>query len=159
MAKTAKSRRPADRYCDYSFRVRWDGQLIAGVSHVSALARIAEVVEYREGGSPNAMLKIPGRIEFEPITLERGLTTDPAFEAWATQVSGGGTTLAKYHKDVRIDVYDAANRLALAFDIRRCWPSRYAVVTGLDASPSCCLIESLTLEHEGWKRVALPRRR
>jgi phage tail-like protein len=159
MAKTAKPPRPADLYCDYSFRVRWDGHVVAGVSHVSALARTAEVVEYRDGGSPDMTLKIPGRIEFEPITLERGLTRDPAFEAWAMQVSAGGTALVRYHKDVRIEVYDAANRLALAFDIRRCWPSRYAVVAGLDAGAPCCLIESLTLEHEGWRRVALPRRR
>lgn len=158
MPKT-KNPRPVKPYCDYTFRVRWDGRLVAGVSRVGALARVVEVVEYREGGDPTSTHKLPGRVGFEPITLERGVTTDGAFDAWARQVGADAAGGARIYKNVRIEVYDAAGRMILAFDVLRCWPSRYAAVTGLDSGSPCCLIESLTLENDGWQRVALRRRR
>ena len=59
---------------------RWDGRIVAGVSKVSALKRTTEVVTHREGGDLSTGRKSPGRTEFEPITLERGITYDPEFE-------------------------------------------------------------------------------
>lgn len=67
-----------DPYKNFKFRVKWDGKYVAGVSSVSALSRRTEVVEHREGGSPNTMHKSPGQTSFEPITLERGVTHDTA---------------------------------------------------------------------------------
>src|SRR5262252_3334137 len=75
-----------DPYKNFKFRVKWDGRYVAGISKVSALKRTTEVVKHREGGDPSTSRKSPGRTEFEPITLERGVTHDPDFEAWATKV-------------------------------------------------------------------------
>ena len=59
-------------YKNFKFRVKWDGRYVAGVSKVSALKRSTEIVEHREGGDPSMSRKSPGRMKFEPITLERG---------------------------------------------------------------------------------------
>jgi tail tube protein gp19 len=75
-----------DPYKNFKFRVKWDGQYIAGVSRIGALRRVTEVIEHREGGDPSSSRKSPGRTQFEPITLERGVTHDPAFEQWANKV-------------------------------------------------------------------------
>ena len=75
-----------DPYKDFKFRVKWDGQYVAGVSKVSALRRTTDVVEHREGGDPSTSHKSPGQTKYDAITLERGLTQDRAFEAWANQV-------------------------------------------------------------------------
>ena len=40
-----------DPYQNFKFRVKWDGRYVAGVSHVSALRRTTDIVEYREGGA------------------------------------------------------------------------------------------------------------
>ena len=69
-----------DPYKNFKFRVKWDGQYVAGVSKVSALKRTTEVIEHREGGDPSTSRKSPGRTQYEAITLERGVTHDPAFE-------------------------------------------------------------------------------
>ena len=75
-----------DPYKNFKFRVKWDGRYVAGVSKVSALTRTTEVVEHRDGGDPSTVRKSPGQTSFEAITLERGVTHDLAFEAWANKV-------------------------------------------------------------------------
>ena len=75
-----------DPYKNFKFRVKWDGQYVAGVCKISALRRTTEVVEHREGGDPSMWRKSPGRTQFDPIVLERGVTHDTAFEQWANKV-------------------------------------------------------------------------
>jgi T4-like virus tail tube protein gp19 len=80
-------------YKNFKFRVSWDGRYVAGVSKVGALMETIEVVEHREGGDPSTSRKSPGRTKYEPITLERGVTHDAEFEAWAKRVSNFGSGL------------------------------------------------------------------
>src|SRR5262249_11509680 len=83
MAQFTVNSRRFDPYKNFKFRVKWDGKPVAGVSKMTALKRTTEVVKHREGGDPSSSRKSPGRTEYEAITLERGVTHDPEFEAWA----------------------------------------------------------------------------
>jgi T4-like virus tail tube protein gp19 len=65
-----------DPYKQFKFRVTWDGRVVAGVAKVSALRRTTEVIEHREGGDPSTSRKSPGRTQFQPVVLARGLTHD-----------------------------------------------------------------------------------
>jgi phage tail-like protein len=80
-----------DPYKNFKFRVKWDGRYVAGVSKVSALKRATEVIEHREGGDPSTSRKSPGRTQFEPITLERGVTQgmDVGSGTWRRGVAEG----------------------------------------------------------------------
>jgi phage tail-like protein len=40
----------------------------------------------------------------------------------------------------------------LAWNVFRCWPSEYVALGDLDAGDSAIVIESLTLQNEGWER-------
>src|SRR5574341_1621722 len=77
-----------DPYKNFKFLVYWEGNTtpVAGVSKVSSLKRTTEVVKHREGADPSGSRKSPGRTEYEPITLERGVTHDTEFEKWANKV-------------------------------------------------------------------------
>ena len=86
MAEFTVNSQRFDPYPNFKFRVKWEGRYVAGISKVSALKRITEVVKHREGGDPSTSRKSPGRTEFEPITLERGVTHDTDFENWASKV-------------------------------------------------------------------------
>lgn len=147
-----------DPYKNFKFRVKWDGRHVAGVSHVSALRRVTEVVEHREGGDSNASRRSPGRTDYSPIILRRGVSHDTAFEEWADQVwrlgagAGRESALADFRKDVVIEVYNEAGQLVLAYHLRRCWVSEYQVLPDLNADGNEVLIESLILQHEGWER-------
>ena len=49
-----------DPYKNFKFRLKWDGQYVAGISKVSALKRTTEVVKHRDGGDPSTSRKSPG---------------------------------------------------------------------------------------------------
>lgn len=147
-----------DPYKNFKFRVKWDGRYVAGISKVSALKRTTEVVEHREGGDPSTSRKSPGRNKFDAITLERGVTHDLEFEAWANKVwnfeggPGAESSLADFRKDVILDVFNEAGQKVIAYKIFRCWVSEYQSLPGLDANANAVAIQTLKLENEGWVR-------
>ena len=147
-----------DPYKNFKFRVKWDGKYVAGISKVGALKRTTEPVKHREGGDPSTSRKSPGRNEFEAITLERGVTHDPEFEAWANKVwsfgagLGAESSLKDFRKDLIIEVYNEAGQVALAYKVYRCWVSEFQALPDLDANANAVAIQHLKLENEGWER-------
>jgi phage tail-like protein len=147
-----------DPYKNFKFRVMWDGRYVAGVSKVSALKRTTEVVKHRDGGDPSSSRKSPGRTEYEAATLERGVTHDPDFEAWAQKVwdlgagAGAEVSLADFRKDVRIELLNESGQVAQAYQLYRCWVSEFQALPDLDANANAVAIQHLKLECEGWER-------
>jgi phage tail-like protein len=147
-----------DPYKNFKFRIKWDGRYVAGVSKISGLKRTTEVIQHREGGDPSSSRKSPGRTEFEPITLERGVTHDPEFENWANKVwslgasRGAEMSLKEFRKDIVLELYNEAGQLVFAYKIYRCWISEYEILPDLDANASAIAIEHIKLENEGWER-------
>jgi phage tail-like protein len=143
-----------DPYKNFKFRVKWDGKYVAGVSAVSPLRRTTEVISYRTGSEPSTSRKAPGRICFDPITLERGVTHDAAFEEWANTAwrLGSEVSLASFRKDIVIELLNEAGQKVKAYFVYRCWPSEYQALPELDANANEVAIEKLVLEHEGWER-------
>jgi len=147
-----------DPYKNFKFRIKWDGEYVAGISKVSTLKRTTEVVAHREGGDPSTSRKSPGRTAFEAITLERGVTHDKRFEQWANKIwnfgSGLGSevSLKDFRKDLILEVYNEAGQLALAYKIFRCWVSEYQALPDLDANANVVALEHIKLENEGWER-------
>ena len=145
-------------YSGFKFLVIWDGHLVAGVSKVGMLKRTTEVVKHRHGGDPSSSRKAPGRSEYEPITLERGVTHDETFERWANKVwnfgslLGAEVSLVDFRKDIIIQVMNEAGQLALAYKIFRCWVSEFQALPELDANTNAVAIQSIKLENEGWER-------
>jgi len=146
---------PADSYKNFKFRVKWDGRYVAGISKISPLKRTTDVIEHREGGDPSTSQKSPGQTKYEPITLERGLTQDTEFEAWAKKVWSldSGVASNEFRKDIVIDIFDEDGQKVLSYKVYRCWVSEYTVAQpSLDANSNAILIESIKLENEGWER-------
>lgn len=147
-----------DPYKNYKFRVIWDGRPVAGISKVGALKRTTQVVKHREGGDPSSERKSPGQTEWEAITLERGVTHDLDFEAWANKVWNVGSGLGQevslrdFRKDILIEMYNEAGQLVLVYKVFRCWVSEYQAIPELDASANAVAIQTIKLENEGWER-------
>ena len=147
-----------DPYKHFKFRVKWDGRYVAGVSRVSALRRVTDVVVHRDGADPSSARRSPGLTTFDPIVLERGRTHDLDFEQWASKVwrlgagLGAEVSLRDFRKDVTIELHNEAGQVVMAFVVFRCWPSEYVALGQLDGGRSGTAFESLTLQHEGWQR-------
>ena len=146
-----------DPYRNFKFRVRWDGSYVAGISKVSALKRTTNTVRFRDGGFLSKPLLSPAKTSFEPITLERGITHDTAFEDWANEVfsiSGDGEmSLKNMRKDIQIELRNLAGQVVLVYNVYRCWVSEYQALPELDANgEGVTAIEKIVLQHEGWER-------
>ena len=158
MAQFTVNSSRVDPYKNFKFRVKWDGRYVAGISAISGLRRSTEVVHHREGGDRSTERKSPGLTHFESIRLERGVTHDDAFEAWANQIwsstsaSGAEIALKDFRKDVIIELHNEAGQLALTYRLYRCWPSAYEALPDLDANHNSVAIQVLVLETEGWDR-------
>jgi phage tail-like protein len=149
-----------DPYRNFKFRVVWDDEgvkgPIAGVSQVSGLKRTTEVVSHRDGGDLSTKRHSPGVSSFEPITIERGITFDPAFENWATKIystaGDGGVSLAHFRKDITIELYNLQGVKVRAWNVFRCWVSEFVAVPELDANANAIAFEHVVLQNEGFER-------
>jgi phage tail-like protein len=143
-----------DPYKNFKFRVMWDGKYIPGISRISSLKRSTDPIAYREGTTPGFSILSPGTWRFDPVTLERGITHDTAFEDWANlsfQVSGN-MSLKDFRKDITLELLNEQGVVVKVFRVYRCWVSEYQVLPVLEANASSVAIESITLENEGWER-------
>ena len=158
MAQFSVNAQRFDPYKNFKFRIKWDGRYVAGVSKVGGLKRTTEVVKRRAGGDPSSSRKSPGRTEFEAITIERGVTHDTDFEAWAAKVwdfgsgLGAEVSLKDFRKDIILEVYNEAGQKVLAYNIYRCWVSEYQALPDLDANANAVAIAHIKVENEGWER-------
>jgi phage tail-like protein len=147
-----------DPYKNFKFRVKWEGRYIAGISKVSGLKRTTEVVSHRDGSEPGRVRTMPGLCRWEPITLERGITHDTEFETWANTVCnlgvehGSEMALKDFRRDIRIELFNEAGQLVIAYVVYRCWVSEYQALPELDANSNAVALQHIKLENDGWER-------
>jgi phage tail-like protein len=153
MNQVMEDSQPVNPYRLYSVRVRWDGRVVAGLSRIGALRRTTSVTEYREGSGKGSIHKLPGVIRYEPITLERGVTQDLEFDQWA-RASSNAKPHTSFRRDVTIDLLNEAGEVKVTYRVYRCWVSEYQVTPQFDANGPAVVIESITLENEGWERLS-----
>ena len=140
------------------FQVRWNSKIIPGITKVSGLKRVTEVITHRDGDDPSLQRRSPGITSYEPIVLQRPRTGDMEFERWVNKVwnfgSGLGTevSLKDFRKDIRIELCTKSGKILMAFNIYLCWPSEYVALSDLDADSKELAEEKLVLQHEGWER-------
>jgi phage tail-like protein len=156
MPQFAVNTHRSDPYKNFRFRVILDGRPVAGLSKMGALKKTTEAIEWREAGDPSVVRKQVGRTKYEPITLEAGLTHDATFEEWANLVNnfeGSATmSLAKYRKDIFIEVLNLQGTPVLRYKVVRAWVSEYQATPEMDANANAVAITSIKLEHEGFQR-------
>jgi phage tail-like protein len=156
MAQFTVNTNRIDPYKNFKFRVVWDGRPVAGVSKVSGLKRTTEVVSHRDGGDLSTKRHSPGVSTFEPITIERGITHDTDFEAWASQayspLGDAAMSLKDFRKDITIDLYNLQGVKVRSWQVFRCWVSEFTAVPELDANANAVAFETIVLQNEGFVR-------
>ena len=147
-----------DPYKTYRFLVYFGKSTtpVAAVSKVSAVKRSSDVIEYKEGGNA-IILKGLGRTKYDPITLERGVTQDKDFIAFANaaQVLDHGSassSLASLRQEISIVLLNEEAQPVLRYLVHRCWVSEFQALPDLDAGANAVAIEHIKLENEGWEQ-------
>jgi len=146
-----------DPYRTFKFQVLIDGQPVAGLKKMTALKKTTEAVDWRTGGDPTHVRKLPGGTKYEAITLEQGLTHDPVFEKWANLVNNidgdSAMSLVNFRKDIVINVLNLQGTVAMSYQVKRAWVSEYQALPDFDAGTTNSVgIQTIKLEHEGWDR-------
>lgn len=144
-----------DPYRNMNFLVQIDGFASMGFKEVDGLRHSTEVITYREGGDNTIERKSPGRTTWDPISLRRGMTTSVEMYEWARKVirvHEASELDPNFRKDIDIVLRDKALKAVKIWRVYNCWVSGSEIPT-LDAMGNEVLLESLTLEHEGWELI------
>jgi len=156
MARVNAATNRFDPYRTFRFKVKWDGQYVAGLSKMGALKRTTEMVEWREAGEDITSRKLPGKTSFQAVTLEAGLTYDTSFEDWANLVNDFSshkiTSLGEFRKNITVDMFNEAGIKVISYNLFRCWVSEYQALPDLDAGANAVAITTIKLEYEWFER-------
>jgi phage tail-like protein len=148
----------------YLFYVELSGVIVAFFTKCSGLEVERKFDEVEEGGVNNYVHKLPGRLKFSNITLERGLTLSRGLWDWMMQ--------GRYDCKVRwlnFSIIQGApgHNLATAlagegsyeawgqgfgkvkhWDVENAYPVKWTM-SGLDTSSDKTVIETLVIAHHG----------
>jgi len=129
----------------FHFTVNWGGTQI-GFSEISGLQVEMDVIEYREGASPEySKIKMPGMHKNGNITLKRGtFANDNEFYAWFNTVKMN--TIER--RDIIISLLNENHEPVVTWKVKNAWPVKVQS-TDLKADGNEVAIESMELAHEG----------
>lgn len=137
-----------DPFGAFNFLVEIDGITRAAFRECSGLDSSQQATDYREGGEPLRMRKIPGINTYSNITLTRGITTDAELWAWRQQAAEGRVQ----RKNGSIILLDDAGEEKLRWNFSDAWPVRWTGPT-FNATSNDVAVEVLELAHEGVRRA------
>lgn len=129
----------------FHFQIEWGGAKL-GFTEVTGLNVETDVIEYREGVSPEFhKIKMPGLQKFPNITLKRGtFRGDNDYFNWWNTVALN--TIVR--RDLTISLLNESHQPVVVWKVKQAWPSK--VMAGdLKADANEVLIESIELAHEG----------
>lgn len=129
----------------FHFQVEWGGAKI-GFTEVTGLEVSTEVIEYRDGASPEYhKIKMPGMQKFSNITMKRGtFQGDNDYYNWWNTVALN--TIER--RNVIISLLNENHEPVVVWKIKNAWPVKVQS-TDLKADGNEVAIESIELAHEG----------
>jgi phage tail-like protein len=128
----------------YHFRVEWGGSRI-GFQEISGLNLEVNVVEYRDGASPEFHTqKMPGLVKYSNVVLKRGVTRgDNEFFHWINTIRLNTVE----RRDITISLLNEDHEPVMTWQLRNAFPVRYSGPV-LEANSSDVAIEELEIAHE-----------
>lgn len=142
-----------------------------GFSQVDGLNSVSAVVQYREGNMPIWMRKFPGLIEWQPVTMQRGLSNSTILLDWRNQCAsyedasatnggsgyGDGIIPPQYRRTITIKLYgkgeSSSGSANKTWVLMNAWPSELRL-GALNAMGNEVVIESVVIQHEGMKVIS-----
>jgi phage tail-like protein len=129
----------------FHFRVEWGGSRI-GFTEVTGLNIETEVIEYRDGSSPEYnKIKMPGLRKFGNITMKRGtFADDNEYYAWFNTVNLNQIE----RRDVTISLLNENHEPVVVWKVKNAFPIKIQS-PDLKSDANEAAIESIEIAHEG----------
>jgi len=129
----------------FHFTVDWAGTNI-GFTEVSGLDVETELIEYRQGASPEySKIKMPGMQKYSNITLKRGsFKNDNEYYQWWNTVKLN--TIDR--RDITIKLLNEEHEPVIVWKVKNAFPVKVQS-TDLKGDGNETAIESMEVAHEG----------
>lgn len=146
--ESKKTMARVDPYKEFRFQVEIDGIASSRFLECSGLGSEVAVIEYREGGDPTAVRKLPGRASYSDITLKRGITESTDLYNWHRSLLQG--VIDRRNGSVKLLNDEGAEVVRWVF--REAWPRKWEGPE-LNAMRNEVAIETFVLTCESIERV------
>jgi phage tail-like protein len=133
-----------DSASNSSFRLELDGTSLGSFASLEGPGLSIEILEFREGGDPNAVRKLPGRTTWANLTLKRGYVNQSFFESWIHQVREGAPN---FRKNLSLVILDHHGAETARYDLYNCWPASWKL-SSLDGKGNDVLVEEVVVAVE-----------
>lgn len=133
----------------FHFQIQWGGERV-GFTEATGLDMQVEVIEYREGSSPEySKIKMPGMHKFSNITLKRGtMAGDSDFYKWINTINLNKAE----RRDIVISLLDETHAPVITWRAVNSFPIKVQA-SDLKSDGNEVAIETLELAHEGLSLV------
>jgi len=141
-----------DPLVGFHFAVDIMGVITGYFTECSGLGSENEIVEHKVvADGKEVVIKLPGRLKWDNITLKRGITSKMDIWKWRQQVENGEVEAAR--KSGSIIMFDQTLKPVARWDFERAWPLK---VSGPSpkADSNEIGVEELVITHEYIKRVS-----
>jgi phage tail-like protein len=143
-----------DPLVGFHFAVEIQGVVKGYFTECAGLGSENEIIEHKvvtESGQ-EVVMKIPGRLQWENITLKRGITSSMDIWDWRKQVEEGAVAEARH--DGSVTMFDQQLNPVARWEFKQGWPVK---VTGPQPKSDSNEIgvEELTIAHEYISRVSI----
>jgi phage tail-like protein len=133
-----------DPYKAFNFRVEIDGIARAAFSEVGGLESETAVIEYRVGGEPHTVRKLPGLTKYANLVLRRGITNDAELWNWRQSAVQGNVD----RRNGSIILLDDDGTEVVRWNFFHGWISKWEG-PALNAKANEVAIETIEIAHEG----------
>lgn len=140
-----------DPLVGFHFAIDLQGVIDGFFTECSGLGSEQEVIEHKVvKDGIEIVMKIPGRLKWENITLKRGITSDMDIWDWRKKVEDGDVDGAR--RNGSVVMFDQKGKEVARWDFEGAWPVK---VTGPQPKSDSNEIgvEELVIAHEYIKRV------
>jgi len=141
-----------DPIVGFHFSLDFGGVVAGYFTECSGIGSEHEIIEHKvvTKDGHELVMKVPGRLKWENITLKRGITSSMDIWDWRKQVEDG--KVEKARRNGSITMYNQEFKPVARWDFTRAWPTK---VTGPQpkADSNELGVEELTLAHEYITRV------
>ncbi len=142
-----------DPLLGFHFKLDLQGKTSGFFTECSGIGSEHEVIEHKvvTADGRQIIMKIPGRLKWENVTLKKGITDDMKIWTWRAEVENGKVESARCNGALYMLDHDLNPVAEWTFD--RAWPVK---VTGPQpkADGNEIGVEELVIAHEGIRRIS-----
>jgi len=136
-----------DPYKNFRFQIELGGVIMGWFTECSGLSSKVATIEYREGGNPKTVYKLPGQTTYSDITLKWGLTATREMYDWHAKAFEGNVE----RKSGSIIILADDGSEAARWNFSEAWPTTWTGPT-LNAKSNDVAVETLVLTCEKVER-------